>query len=106
MRPTPMSLPLTLQWNGSGRDEYMLDDSERRITAISKEIQPEEAQAQSVQLVKFDAEGARRVRCEIARLVDADQKNAYPTSAYGPLIAERSLFAVEVGSAVWGKSIP
>lgn len=78
-------------------------DSERRITAISKEIQPEEAQAQSVQLVKFDAEGARRVRREIERLVDEDQKNAYPTSAYGPLIVERSLFAVEVGSAVWGE---
>ena len=76
---------------------------ERRITAISKGLNPQEAQAQSVQLVKLDAEGSQRVRREIKRLVDEDQKDAYPTSAYGPLIAQRSLYAVEVGSSAWGE---
>ena len=76
---------------------------ERRITAISKGLDPQEAQAQSVQLVKLDAEGSQRVRREIKRLVDEDQKDAYPTSAYGPLIAQRSLYAVEVGSSAWGE---
>ena len=78
-------------------------DSEGCITAISKELHPQEAQAQSVQLVKFDAEGSQRVRREIKRLVDEDQKDAYPTSAYGPLIAQRSLYAVEVGLSAWGE---
>ena len=54
-------------------------------------------------MVKFDAEGAQRVRREIKRPVDEDQKDAYPTSAYGPLIAQRSLYAVEVGSSAWGE---
>ena len=78
-------------------------DYECCVTAISKGLNPQDAQAQSVQLVKFDAEGAQRVRREIKRLVDEDHKDAYPTAAYGPLIAQRSLYAVEVGSSVWGE---
>lgn len=73
------------------------------ITAISKGLDPRAAQAQSVQLVKFSAAGARAVRREVVRLVEEDQRDAYPTSAYGPLIAERSLFAVEVGDLAWGE---
>lgn len=78
-------------------------DVEGCVTDISKRLDPKESQAQSVQLVKFDAEGALCVQREVKRLVDDDEKDAYPTSAYGPLIAERSLYAIEVGSAVWGE---
>ena len=37
-------------------------DYDRCVTAISKGLNPQEAQAQSVQLVKFDAEIARAAR--------------------------------------------
>ncbi len=73
------------------------------ITAISKSLDPQAAQAQSVQLVKFSAAGARAVRREVVRLVEENHRDAYPTLAYGPLIAERSLFAVEVGDLAWGE---
>lgn len=73
------------------------------VTAISKRLDPRETQAQSVQLVKFSAAGARAVRQEVVRLVEENHRDAYPTSAYGPLIAERSLFAVEVGDLAWGE---
>jgi len=78
-------------------------DGENQISAISKEIDPARAQAQSVQLVKFDANGAARVRLEVGRLVREQQKNAFPTSAYGPLIQAGSLYAVEGGDLPWGE---
>ncbi len=78
-------------------------DSAGCVTAISKSLDPQRAQAQSVQLVKFDAAGARSVRGEVVRLVEEDHKDAYPTSSYGPLIAERSLFAVDVSGHAWGE---
>jgi len=73
------------------------------ITAISKGLDPAKAQAQSVQLVQFDAAGAVQVRKEVVRLVEEDHRDAFPTSAYGPLIKERSLFAVETGDLAWGE---
>lgn len=74
-----------------------------RITAISKSLDPAAAQAQSVQLVKFDAAGAAQVSREVVRLIEEDQKDAFPTSAYGPLIEERTLFAVDTGDLAWGE---
>ncbi len=77
--------------------------SDRQITAISKALDPASAQAQSVQLVKFDAAGAQQVQCEVQRLVEGKHQDAFPTSAYGPLIKEGKLFAVEVGDLSWGE---
>ena len=74
-----------------------------RIRAINKRLSPEESQAQSVQLVKFDAAGARAVAAEVRRLIAEDQKDAFPTLAYGPLIEAGRLFAVEVGDLAWGE---
>jgi NDP-sugar pyrophosphorylase family protein len=54
-----------------------------------------------VQLAKFDAAGARRVRDEVARLVGEQHKDVFPTSAYGPLIDARQLYAVEAGDLPW-----
>lgn len=76
-------------------------DAQHRITAISKRLDPAQAQAQSVQLAKFDAAGARRVRDEVARLVGEQHKDVFPTSAYGPLIDARQLYAVEAGDLPW-----
>ena len=78
-------------------------DPDGRVRAINKRLAPRESQAQSVQLVKFDAEGARAVGAEVGRLVAEDQKDAFPTSAYGPLIDAGRLFAVEAGDLVWGE---
>ncbi|MGY8822823.1 MAG: hypothetical protein ACKVJG_02635 [Candidatus Latescibacterota bacterium] len=73
------------------------------VTAISKGLDPAGAQAQSVQLVKFDAVGAVQVRKEVVRLVEQDDKDAFPTSAYGPLIEQCSFFAVETSDLAWGE---
>ncbi len=74
-----------------------------RITAISKSLDPARARAQSVQLAKFDAAGAAQVSAEVVRLVEQDQKDVFPTSAYGPLIDARSLFAVDTSDLAWGE---
>ena len=74
-----------------------------RITAISKSLDPTAAQAQSVQLAKFAAIGAAQVSKEVVRLVERDEKDAFPTSAYGPLIEQRELFAVDTSDLVWGE---
>jgi choline kinase len=77
--------------------------ADRRIRCISKELDPSRAQAQSVQLARFDAKGARQVRNEVARLVADLERDAFPTSAYGPLISAGELFAVEVGGLPWAE---
>lgn len=74
-----------------------------RITAINKQIDPVRARAQSVQLAKFDAAGACAVRDEVARLVEQNRRDVFPTSAYGPLIAAGTLYAVEAGDLAWGE---
>ncbi len=76
---------------------------DQRIRAISKQLPVAEARAQSVQVVRFSAAGARAVRDEVARLVAAARRDVFPTSAYGPLIAAGELFAVEVGGLPWGE---
>lgn len=74
-----------------------------RVTAIGKHLNPAEAHAQSVQLVLFDAAGARLVGAEVERLVAADARGAFPTSAYGPLIAAGGLYSVEAGDLPWSE---
>jgi choline kinase len=78
-------------------------DAQRQVRAINKKMDPVQAQAQSVQLVKFDAEGAQAVRHEVERLVAERQQNAFPTSAYGPIIDAGRLYAVEAGDLAWGE---
>ena len=74
-----------------------------QVKAISKGLDPVQAQAQSIQLVKFDAAGALKVGAEVERLVRAKQKDTFPTSAYGPIIADQQLFGVEAGDLPWGE---
>ena len=73
------------------------------VTEIGKHLDPDAAHAQSAQLVRFDAAGARLVADEVARLVADDARDAFPTSAYGPLIATGGLGAVEVGDLPWSE---
>ena len=74
-----------------------------RVTAIGKDLDPRAAHAQSVQLVRFDAPGARLVRDEVQRLVEAEARQAFPTSAYGPLIAAGGLRAAQAGDLPWSE---
>ena len=76
-------------------------DREKRVRVISKELDPAQAQATSIQLVKFDAAGARTVGQEVERLIQEQHRNAFPTSTYGPLIQAGQLFAVEAGDLPW-----
>ena len=73
------------------------------VTAIGKELNPDSAHAQSVQVVKFDAAGAGVVRDEVERLIRQGELDAFPTSAFGPLIEEGQLFAVEAGDLPWAE---
>ncbi len=76
-------------------------DGRAQVTAISKSLDPQTCQAQSVQLVKFDAAGATAVRDEVARLIQLEQKQAFPTLAYAPLLEAGLLYAVEGGDLPW-----
>ncbi len=78
-------------------------DGQQRIQAINKELSPEQSQAQSAQLAKFDRQGALEVGQEVERLVHQQQRKAFPTSAYGPLITRQQLYAAEVGDLPWGE---
>lgn len=78
-------------------------DAQQRVRAISKQLAPGDSQAQSAQLVKFDRRGALEVGREVERLVREQHRDAFPTSAYGPLIASQRLYAVEVGDLPWGE---
>ena len=73
------------------------------VKAVGKQLDPASCQAMSVQLVKFRAAGAQVVAGEVERLVELDEKNVFPTSAYGPLIDSGRLFAVEVGDLPWAE---
>ncbi len=78
-------------------------DSQGRVLAMSKKLDPSRSQAQSVQLVKFDREGALSVRREVERLIQEQHKDVFPPSAYGPLIRQGRLLAVEAGDLPWGE---
>jgi len=78
-------------------------DQDGQVSGISKQIAPERADALSIQLVKFDATGARTVAAEVERLVADGRKDVFPTTAYSPLIAGGSLFAVEGGDLPWAE---
>lgn len=78
-------------------------DGDGWVAAIGKHLDPGAAQAVSVQLARFDRDGARQVRGEVERLVREEVKDAFPTSAYGPLIAAGRLRAVEAGDLPWGE---
>ena len=76
-------------------------DAKQRITRISKSLDPAVAMAQSMQLAKFDAQGAASLRSEVELLIDSGHENAFPTSAYGKLIEASCLHAVEAGDLPW-----
>ena len=71
------------------------------VTEIGKHLDPARSQAVSVQLVRFDGAGATVVRREVERLVGEGGGDAFPTSAYGPLIRSGGLRAVETGDLPW-----
>jgi choline kinase len=78
-------------------------DRHGRVAAISKNLESAQAQAQSMQLVKFDAAGARLVRDAVETLIAQQHRDTFPTSAYLPLIQAGTLYAVEAGDLAWGE---
>jgi choline kinase len=77
-------------------------DERGRVTAIGKHLDPQSAQGVSVQLVRFNAAGSASVRSEVERLI-RDEPDAFPTSAYGPMIDSGGLSAVDVGELPWAE---
>ena len=78
-------------------------DSTGRISKISKNIDPDDAQAQSVQLIKFDMFGAQLLKEEVARIIRANKTETFPTEAYGPIIKSSGIFKTDVGDCAWGE---
>lgn len=73
------------------------------IDAISKQLDPATSHALSAQVARFDSAGARMLAAEVCRLSAAVGETLFPTSAYGPLIAARQLFAVDVCDLPWAE---
>ena len=81
----------------------VIADADRRVTKISKSLDPAVATAQSMQLAKFDADGAASVSSEVEVLVNNGQENVFPTSAYNKLINNNKLNVVEAGDFPWAE---
>ncbi|NKB68828.1 MAG: NTP transferase domain-containing protein [Candidatus Latescibacteria bacterium] len=77
---------MNVAWTGTGQ-----------VQTINKQLTPEQAQGQSAQLVKFDQQGAGLVAAEVERLIELDQRESFPTAAYGTLLTAGLLQVVEVG---------
>ena len=73
------------------------------VQAISKDLNPLMAQAQSVQLVKLDAAGARLVGGEVEKLIAQEKKDIFPTASYAPLIRANRFYAIEAGDLPWAE---
>ena len=87
----------------SGEMNVRLDTTTSKVDEVSKELDPVGAQARSMQIIKFDGSGARAVAQEVTRLINEGNSDRFPTSAYGPLIQEGRLFAVEAGDLPWAE---
>ena len=89
---------------GRSADEMNVQfSSDGCVKAISKELDPAIAQAQSVQLVKLDAAGARLVAEEVENLIAQEKKGAFPTASYAPLIRANRFYSVEAGDLPWAE---
>ena len=78
-------------------------DLEGKIIEISKKLEPTRAQAQSAQLIKFDSSGARMLREEVTRLIQANNTETFPTEAYGPILKSLGIFIADVSDYAWGE---
>lgn len=72
------------------------------VGAISKQLDPATSHGLSAQVARFCGSGARTLAAEVERLA-AQEGQLFPTSAYGPLIAARQLFAVDVSDLPWAE---
>ena len=78
-------------------------DGRGKVGQISKQLESERSDGLSIQLVKFDADGARMVAAAVERLIADGRKDVFPTTAYEPLISRGSLYAVEGGDLPWAE---
>jgi choline kinase len=78
------------------------DGVEDCVGAISKQLDPATSHGLSAQVARFCSSGARTLAAEVER-VAAQGGQLFPTSAYGPLIAARQLFAVDVSDLPWAE---
>ena len=78
-------------------------NGKNQITEISKDLDPNKSHAQSVQIVKFSAEGAVAIRDSVTQLILSENKDAFPTLAFNTLINSGELYAQEVGDLPWGE---
>ncbi len=83
-------------------EDCVEDSVEDCIEAISKQLDPATSHGLSAQVARFCSSGACTLAAEVERLA-AQEGQLFPTSAYGPLIAARQLYAVDVSDLPWAE---
>lgn len=78
-------------------------DAGGRVTGISKQLAPASTQAVSAQIALLRADDGGLVGAEVERLVEGDQRDTFPTAAYGPLVEAGRLRAVDIADLPWAE---
>ncbi|MDP6984118.1 MAG: hypothetical protein QGG05_13650, partial [Candidatus Latescibacteria bacterium] len=78
-------------------------DSEERVEAISKQLDPLTTQAVSAQIILLKLSDGDLVREEVERMVANDTLDTFPTAAYGPLVEQRRLSIADVTDLPWAE---
>ena len=78
-------------------------DSEERVEAISKQLDPLTTQAVSAQIILLKPSDGDLVREEVERMVANDTLDTFPTAAYGPLVEQRRLSIADVTDLPWAE---
>ena len=84
-----------------GNEEMKVRVHGGRITAMSKTMAPEEADAENVGVVKFGPAGARLLVAEMDALVKAGERRAWAPRAFAAFAERRPLHAVGTRGYPW-----
>ena len=78
-------------------------DEHQRVEAISKQLDPATTQAVSAQIVLLRNGDGQQVAQQVRSLVEAKTLDTFPTAAYGPLVEDRRLKAVDMAAVPWAE---
>ena len=98
--PYPDALAVSYH-GGLGEEEMKVKVHDERICAISKELNPEEAQGENVGIVKFSPQGAKVLFETIEELVAQGVVNAWLPLAFQNICSYYNLFAVSTAGLPW-----
>lgn len=76
-------------------------NEERKIVDISKKIAAKDADAESVQIVKFSKKGATVFLKKVDELISANEINRFPTYAIQQMLSFYNIYALDIGDLPW-----